>query len=71
MRKYIFPIIKKQKEEEEEKKDKRIPLYKRDAFDIEPYKKRKDPSAPTNTNEEYVDYNIDDQENVVNNNFRL
>ena len=67
MKWYIFPIIKKKKEEEE-KKDKRLPLYKRNAFDIEPYPQ----DRPINTNDKYeIDFNIDEQENIINNDLRL
>jgi hypothetical protein len=57
MRNYIFPIIKKQREDKQ-KRDNRIPLYKRDYFDI--------PSPPKddsiNINREYteIDFNIDE-----------
>jgi len=71
MRKHIFHIIKKQKEEEE-RKDKRIPLYKRDSFNIDPPKEYNEPKeSPTNISEEHVDYNVDDQKNIINNTFRL
>ena len=67
MRKYIFPIIKKQKEQDEQKRGVRIPLHKEAVFDIEPPKEK----SPELGDDPNVDFNIDDKDNIINNTLRL